>query len=762
MVMVVAAATTIVFYRLKQPVVLGYILAGFVIGPLASPMALISDRASVDALAELGIIFLMFALGLEFNLRKLKKVGLPAIVAATLEIFIMIAVGYQIGMWLGWGMMNSVFLGAILSISSTTIIVKVLMERGEMNEEFAELAFGILIVEDLLAIVLIALLSGFGEGNLEITTLGYVGGRVLLFVLITAAIGLVLVPRLIDWVSRFQVEEVLVITVVGLAFGAALLAVKLGFSLALGAFLIGAIIAESHAVRRVEHKIVPMRDLFTAVFFVAVGMLIDPRVLVEYAVPILLISVATIVGKVIACSVGSFLAGSPGETSLKVGFSMAQIGEFSFIIAALGLTLGVTAPFLYPVAVAVCALTTLLSPYLIASTPRVVSFLSSRVPRVVTDAGDAYTRAAQRATTSTELLPGVVSRRASRMLVYSAWFIGLFIAGGYASLWLDKGVPDVAGPVTFGEDARRAGGIILIGLLGLPIIVAFAKATEALARDLARAQMFNPRRIVRGVLASRFPRIAARAAAFVGAGLLLALSAWLAWAVHPFPLPRNPIVLAASLAVVGVAGFLLWQRAEKLYVWTEETLDTLLGGDWETPHVRRLREKYPWGVDVEDVPIHAWSWGAYTSLRDLHLRERSGATVLAIQRGASAVPNPHPDLALLPGDRVILVGKREQLNRARDLLQARGGEHREGATRIPLSTQEIAIPGSSPAIGAALGDLKLRERTGARVAWLSRKDGSRVDPAPDIRLGTGDRVMFAGAPDALARVRDLLRVREGP
>ena len=363
-VMSVAALATIIFRQLKQPVVLGYILAGVIIGPHTPPFALIADEHAIETLAELGIIFLMFALGLEFSLRKLHKVGATAFIAASLEILLMILAGYALGRAFGWSEMDSVFLGAILSISSTTIIIKALEGLGKTREHFASLIFGILIVEDILAIVLIALLSGFAmTGELEARAVGMTILSLGSFLGVLLIAGLIFVPRLLNYVARFKSDEMLLITVVGLCFGISLITVKLGYSVALGAFLIGAIIAEARQIYKIETLMHPVRDLFSAVFFVSIGMLIDPALLAKYALPILAITAVVVVGKVFTCSLGSFVAGNDLRTSLRVGMGLAQIGEFSFIIASLGLSLNVTSEFIYPIAVAVSSLTTLLTPY---------------------------------------------------------------------------------------------------------------------------------------------------------------------------------------------------------------------------------------------------------------------------------------------------------------------------------------------------------------------------------------------------------------
>ena len=279
-VMIVAGLVTVLFHRFKQPVVLGYIVAGVIIGPHTPPFPLIQDEETIQTLSELGVILLMFSLGLEFSLRKLRQVGGAAFVAAFLEIMVMVWVGYGIGRLFGWSTMDSIFLGAMLSISSTTIIVKALAELGKSREHFAQLIFGILIIEDILAIAMIALLSGIAmTGALRLGDVGMTLGKLAIFLVASLVVGFLAVPRLIGYVARFKSNEMLLITVLALCFGFSLLAAKLGYSVALGAFLIGAVIAESREIHRIEVLIEPVRDMFSAIFFVAIGLLIDPKML---------------------------------------------------------------------------------------------------------------------------------------------------------------------------------------------------------------------------------------------------------------------------------------------------------------------------------------------------------------------------------------------------------------------------------------------------------------------------------------------------
>lgn len=381
-IMLVAGAVTIIFHRFKQPVVLGYILAGLIIGPHTPPYSLISDQQTIETLAELGIVFLMFTLGLEFSLRKLRAVGATAVIGALAEIVVMVWIGYEIGRYFGWKTMDSIFLGAMLSISSTTIIVKTLEELNMKRERFAHLVFGILIVEDILAIGIIALLSGMAvTGTVSTLDATATLAKLTLFMVVALVLGILLIPKLLHYVASFKRDEMLLITVLGLCFGFCLLVIKLDYSVALGAFMIGAIMAESRQIKAIERLIAPIRDMFSAIFFVAIGLLLDPHAVVTYIQPIILVTIAVIVGKISSRTVGVMIAGHDGATSLRVGMGLAQIGEFSFIIATLGLSLGVISNFLYPIAVATSVITTLLTPYLIkAAAP-----LSQTIARAIPD-----------------------------------------------------------------------------------------------------------------------------------------------------------------------------------------------------------------------------------------------------------------------------------------------------------------------------------------------------------------------------------------
>jgi CPA2 family monovalent cation:H+ antiporter-2 len=363
-IMLAAGIVTVVFHLLRQPVVLGYIVAGVLIGPHTPPYTFVTNEETIRTLAELGVVFLLFSLGLEFSLRHLRQVGATALVSAIAGIVTMLSLGYAVGRAFDWNVMDALFLGAMLSISSTTITIKALEDLKLKKQHFAQVVFAILIVEDVLAIAMIALLASAAKtGAIDSGEVMRTLGGLTVFLVASLVIGILTIPRLLDFVARFNSNEMLLVSVLGLLFGFCLVVVRLGYNAALGAFVIGAIIAETGALHRIERVIAPVRDMFSAIFFVAVGLMLDPVMLLDYAGPVAAATLAVIIGKSLARTAGSFAAGQDARTSLRIGMSLAQIGEFSFIIATLGLTLKATSAFLYPIAVCVSAVTTLFTPY---------------------------------------------------------------------------------------------------------------------------------------------------------------------------------------------------------------------------------------------------------------------------------------------------------------------------------------------------------------------------------------------------------------
>jgi CPA2 family monovalent cation:H+ antiporter-2 len=571
-IMLVAGVVTVLFHRLKQPVVLGYIAAGFIIGPHTPPFGLIHDEDTIKTLAELGVIFLMFCLGLEFSLRKLFKVGATAFIAAFLEIMLMIWMGYEIGQFFDWSTMDSLFLGAILAISSTTIIVKALNDLKMKNQRFAQLIFGVLIVEDILGIGIIALLSGIAvSGTVSSGEVFSTVGKLSLFMIVALVIGILLVPRLLAYVAKFESNEMLLVTVLGLCFGFCLLVVKLEYSMVLGAFLIGAIMAESKQLPKIERLVEPIRDMFSAIFFVAIGLMIDPQILLDYAWPIAVITGAVVLGKMLSCGLGAFIAGNDGKTSLRVGMGLSQIGEFSFIIAALGMTLQVTSDFLYPVAVAVSAITTLLTPYLIRAADPLSHSLAAIVPTRIARVFGLYGEwlrsiqpRGQGALLASMIRKILLQVGVNLALVVAIFFCSAYFAeriGDYFSEWVSES----------GQQKAWIWGASL--LLSLPFLIAAYRKLKALSMLLAEMGV-KPE--MAGRHTARVRRVIAEVIPLLSLLVIFLLIALLSASM----LPTSEWLMLIVLVAAGVAA-LLWRWFIRVHTRMQVALLETLGNHQE-------------------------------------------------------------------------------------------------------------------------------------------------------------------------------------
>lgn len=569
-VMLTAGVVTVVFRLLRQPVVLGYIVAGVLIGPHTPPYSLVTDETTINTLAELGVVFLLFALGLEFSLRHLRQVGITALVAALTGVVTMLGLGYAIGIGFGWRVMDAIFLGAILAISSTTITVKALEELGLKKQHFARVVFAVLIVEDVLAIGMIALLSGIAAtGAVEGTQVMATLGTLTVFLVAALVLGILMVPRLLDYIAKFQSNEMLLVAVLGLLFGFCLVVARMNYSVALGAFVTGVVVAEAHCLPRIERLVAPLRDMFSAIFFVAIGLMLDPRVLLDHAAPIAAITAALVFGKVLGRGFGAFAAGQDGRNSLRIGMSLAQIGEFSFIIAALGGTLRATSDFLYPIAVAVCAITTLLTPYMIRAADPLAGGLRAAMPDAVRRILHMYTEWLQslRLQGDRALIAALVRRILMQTFVNYCLVIAIFGFGAYAASargldlgqWLPN--PRVADAVIW--------GVALI--LSLPFLIAAYRKLKALSMLLAEA----------GVHAGRYTMPARRIVSEVLPVVSIAVMFLLVCALSSSILPPAELFIA-TLAIGALILAVLWRAMVKLHSRLQIALLDTLQADKES------------------------------------------------------------------------------------------------------------------------------------------------------------------------------------
>jgi K+:H+ antiporter len=668
-VLCVAALTTVVFQRLRQPVVLGYILAGLIVGPHV-PLPIVADNASVQTLAELGVILLMFSLGLEYSLRKLAQVGPAAGLTAVVETSFMVWLGLQVGRLFGWSGVESLFAGAVVAISSTTIIVKAFEDRG-ITGRLRDIVVGVLIVEDLIAILLLAVLtvltSEGGTGSLVMTV-----GRLAAFLGGLVVVGMLVVPRAMRAITRLQRRETTLVASIGICFAFALLARSFGYSVALGAFLAGSLVAESGRQYEIEPLIQPVRDMFVAVFFVSVGMLIDPTQIVRHWPAVAVLSSTVLVGKVLGVSFGTFLTGNSLRMSVQAGMSMAQIGEFSFIIAGLALTVQAGA-FLYPVAVAVSAITTLFTPWLIRAAGPVATWVDRKLPRPLQTFAALYGGWVERLRTGPRPESAMTRlRRQVRLLLLDAALIAGIIVATSATL---------AGLVSVAE--RRLGlpeAIARIAIIAIAVAVAapfclgFFQGARHVGITLARVAL--PSRLGKRVDAAAVPRrmlvVTLQLAVIVLVGApLLALT-------QPF-LPGVPgaVVLAGVVAVLGVA---FWRTATNLQghvrAGAQVIVEALAAQSAESVRsesgpLTRAEQLLPGLGALEAVRVDPASPTIGRTLADLNLRGLTGATVLAILRRGEQVAVPGAGERLQADDVLALAGSHDAIREAQRLIEGR-------------------------------------------------------------------------------------------
>lgn len=562
-IMVVAGCTTLIFHRLRQPVVLGYILAGVLIGPHTPPFALITNEETIRSFADLGVVLLMFSLGLEFSLRRLREVGVAALVATGVEVTLMLWAGYELGRWFGWRTMDALFLGAMMAISSTMLVLRALHEAGQKQERFARLVFGILVIEDVFAIVLIAVLSGIAisgavEPGRALATLGRLG----LFIVVALVLGLLWLPRLVDYVAASGRNEMLLVTSLGICFGAALLAEAAGFSVALGGFVAGAIVAEAKAVKRVEHLIEPVRDMFGALFFVAIGMLIDPDLLIRYIVPVVLVAAVVVIGKTLAVTFGGVIAGNDGRTALRAGLGLAQIGEFSFVIAGVGLASGVTSDFLYPIAVAASVLTAFVTPYLMRSSDRIAERTDALLPRKVRALMIAYQHWI--AGLKPEEENAAIAHMLRRLVLHIAINMALVVAVFLGAAWLKPRMLEWLPQWTAGETLRRSLLWSLALFLSMPMLIAAYRKADALGMVLAELGIRD------GVAGERTYALRRVLGKMIPLAVLVML-ALLVMALGSAILPSLGVLMLLLLVAAALAAF-LWRSFVQVHARLQTTL----------------------------------------------------------------------------------------------------------------------------------------------------------------------------------------------
>ena len=677
LVLCVAAVTTVVFQRLRQPVILGYVLAGMIVGPYV-PIPIIADREIVQTLSELGVILLMFSLGLEFSLRKLVQVGPTAGLAAIIETSIMVWIGFMVGRAFGWTARESIFAGAIVAISSTMIIAKAFDERG-IKGKLRDLVFGVLIVEDLIAILLMAILTAISSGDgMSAATLAKSSGRLAAFLVGLVSIGMLLVPRAVRAITRLKRPETTLVASVGICFAIALLAQEFGYSVALGAFIAGSLVAESGEAKKIEHLILPVRDLFAAIFFVSVGMLIDPAIIARHWLAVAVLTIVVITGKFVGVSIGAFLTGNSTRKSVQAGMSLAQIGEFSFIIAGLGISLNATRDFLYPVAVAVSAITTLTTPWLIRSADPVATFIDRKLPRPLQTFAALYGTWVEqlRAPPDEKTATAPTVKRLVKLLVLDAVILIALVIGAVVST---ESIAEFAS-LKLGLSAGLARVLVILAAvaLAMPLLIGIFRITRGLGLSLAQAAL--PAAAQGKVDLAAAPRralvVTMQLAVVLVVGLpILALT-------QPFlPGWAAAIVLGVLLFVLG---FVFWRSATNLQshvkAGAEMIVEALVAQarkratTAEEDALEQIKHLMPGLGEPVPFRLPENSLAVGKTLAQLNLRGLTGASVLAIARGEEGVIVPMASEVLRAGDVLALAGTREAITAAADALKSTGVE----------------------------------------------------------------------------------------
>lgn len=659
LVLCVASITTVVFEMLHQPVVVGYLAAGLIVGPNFR-IPLFADINRIHALSELGVILLMFAIGLEFSLRKLVKLAPTAGFITAVQVGLLVWIGYAIGRALDWTILESVFTGAVLSISSTTIIARAFREE-QAAESLRELVFGVTLFEDLVAIVMLAILTAVATGaELSTRMIRDTVGRLAFFLAALIGVGFLIVPRAIRFVARRARNETLLVASVGLCFAFAMIAQDAGYSVALGAFLAGVLVSESGFGERVEQLVAPLRDIFGAVFFVSVGMMLDPHVIVDYWPALLALTAVVIFGKLLSVGIGAMLCGTPTSTSVQAGMAMGQIGEFSFIIAGVGVANQATRGFLYSLAIAVSAITTFMTPFMIRASGPVGRFVDARTPSSIGVLQALYASWMERIRV-TPRAGGIWSQAV--MICASAFSLAAIVIGYEFEAHRLPAVIAAATGLTLPASALLAKGLGLCVLASLGVW----RGSRGLARRLALDISSGAGERIEATRA--LTRMLEMALGFATAILLLA-------AVAPFVSTRDGA--AFLLVAVSLLALMTWRSAREIRSSIHAASSRTIIGT--RPSAEASGSDQPPTAPSEAVAgdgpfmslrLADGSGAVGLTIRDLNIRASTGAIVVAIARASGDVVMPAAKEILRVGDTLALVGSSKALDAARELLGAR-------------------------------------------------------------------------------------------
>lgn len=724
LILILAGVVTIVFKKLRQPVVLGYIVAGFLASPNFHYLPSIADVENIDIWAQIGIIVLLFTLGLEFNFKKLLNVGGTAFTTALTIALGMIAIGYTAGQMMGFTVFDSIFLGAMLSMSSTMIIIKAFNDLGMQQQKFTQTVFGVLIVQDLLAVVLMVVLSSVAAGSVEGGELLNSVVRLVFFLILWFVIGTFIIPTFIRSVRKHLNNETLLIVSMGLCFGMVVIATYAGFSSALGAFVMGSILSSANEVERIERIVQPIKDLFGAVFFISVGMLVNVDALAEYAVPIVILSLIVIIGQSFLATAGMLLSGQPLRTAMQSGFSLSQIGEFSFIIASLGISLGVMDSFLYPIVVAVSVVTTFTTPYMIKLAIPCYNKLAPRIPERIMRRLDEY--AASKTTIENEktVWKQVITNYLSNIIIYGTLTTAIIIV---SKIWL---YPLTEEWLTENVGKLLATIITLLAMSPFLWAITMRRTNSNILRSLWSDGRSNQVPIML-LIVIRY----VIAGAFV-IGFLLSVYSYIGM-------------------IIGLILFLLMMKTFSKDI--QKQFRRLEKGFLDNLNQRERSKK---GIDlihnlhIARMKVHEESEIAGSKLADLNLRKRFGVNLVSILRGTRRINIPGGEARLFPGDIIGVIGTEEQIGRFLPVVEC-GEEISCDGTSEEVTYTYIPIYENSSWIGKSTAELGLRNKYHCLLVGIERGIDSFLQPDGTIKIEANDILWVAGEQPSIKAIKEI-------
>lgn len=727
-ILAVAGAVTLVFKKIGQPVVLGYLVAGFLVGPEVSFFPTVQERDAIKIWAEIGVIILLFCLGLEFSFKKLFAVGRGATVTAVTEVLFMLGIGFITGQAFGWSSMDSLFLGGMISISSTTIIIRALDELGYRQRGFVNLVFGVLVVEDLVAILLMVLLSTIAVTNsFQGTQLVESAAKLGFFLSIWFVGGIFLVPWFLRKTRKLMNDETSLIVSLGLCLLMVILATHAGFSPALGAFIMGSILAETPDGEKIEHNLISVKNLFAAIFFVSVGMLIEIAPIKEHWAAILVITVVIILGKSIAITIGALMGGQSIKTSVQTGMSLTQIGEFSFIIATLGLSLGVISDFLYPLAVTVSAMTSLTTPYMVKASDPVYAWLEKKLPeglrhRAVDDVKDFVI------SDKSSSIQGEVLRLFFNSIIIIA--IGLAAKTWFLDFLISR----------LGNQSIAEWICVFVALaLSLPSLWAIVYGSAIF--KAAGYRFEDVRALTSQAILALIARIAL---SLFLLGFIIAQCVSALWS----------FMVVANLTII--VGFFGAKNFSKVYQWLESRFLSHLN---EKEKLKTKNKKVnpllaPWDAHLSKVEVHPNSSVIGLKLSDIGVREKFGVTIAMIERGQKQILAPRREDRIMAFDQLVIIGTDEQLMKFAQFIEPTVEDIEDLKSVSKYELQNIIISLHHPWVGKTIRHSGIRESTDGLVVGLERLGQRILNPDSMIILQEGDSLWLVGNPDKISLLKN--------